>query len=58
MQIETHRVICSTSVCLVRTRLVWILQVVSSNEFGGMIKLHGKEPRSFFVGTSVTSPVD
>ncbi|KIM63412.1 hypothetical protein SCLCIDRAFT_24301 [Scleroderma citrinum Foug A] len=42
VQIETHRVIC----------------VVSGDEFGGMIKLHGKEPRSFFVGTSITSPVD
>ena len=32
--------------------------MVSGNEFGGVIKLRGKEPRSFFVGTCVTSPVD
>ena len=44
MWIETCRVICGMSVCLVRTRLVGILQVVSSDEFGGVIKLHGKEP--------------
>ena len=32
--------------------------MVSDDEFGGVIKLRGKEPRSFFVGTCVTSPVD
>ena len=32
--------------------------MVSDDEFGGVIKLHGKEPQSFFVGTCVTSPVD
>ena len=32
------------SVCLVQTRLVGILQVVFSDGFRGMIKLHGKEP--------------
>ena len=32
--------------------------MVSGNEFGGVIKLRGKEPRSFFVGTCITSPAD
>ena len=32
--------------------------MVSGNEFGGVIKLRGKEPRSFFVSTCVTSPTD
>ena len=46
------------SVCLVQARFVGILQVVSGDEFGGMIKLHGKEPQSFFISTSVSSPAD
>ena len=58
MRTETHGVVSSMSVCLVWTRFVGILQVVSGNEFGGMIKLHGKEPRGFFVGTSISSPAD
>ena len=58
MWIETCRVICGMSVCLVRTRLVGILQVVSGDEFGGVIKLCGKEPRSFLVGTCISSPAD
>ena len=32
--------------------------MVSSNEFGGVVKLHGKEPQSFFVGTGISSPAD
>ena len=32
--------------------------MVSDNKFRGVIKLHGKEPQSFFIGTCVTSPVD
>ena len=32
--------------------------MVSDDEFGGVIKLRGKEPRSFFVSTCVTSPAD
>ena len=32
--------------------------MVSDDEFRGMIKLRGKEPRSFFVGTCITSPAD
>ena len=39
-------------------RLISILHMVPGNEFGGMIKLHGKEPQSFFIGTCVSSPVD
>ena len=32
--------------------------MVSGNKFGGMVKLHGKEPRSFFVGTGISIPAD
>ena len=32
--------------------------MVSDDKFGGMIKLRGKEPRRFFIGTCVTSPAD
>ena len=32
--------------------------MVSNDGFGGVIKLRGKEPQSFFVGTCVTSPAD
>ena len=32
--------------------------MVSGDEFRGVIKLHGKEPRSFFIGTSISSPAD
>ena len=32
--------------------------MVSSDEFGGMIKLHGKEPQSFLVSTCISRPVD
>ena len=32
--------------------------MVSDDEFRGVIKLRGKEPRSFFVSTCVTSPAD
>ena len=32
--------------------------MVSDDKFGGMIKLRGKEPRSFFISTCVTSPAD
>ena len=32
--------------------------MVSSDEFGGVVKLHGKEPRSFFVSTSISIPAD
>ena len=48
----------SDLVCLVQARLVRVLHVVSGDEFGGVIKLCGKEPRSFFVGTCITSPAD
>ena len=46
------------SVCLIQAGFVGILQVVSGDEFGGVIKLCGKEPQGFFVGTSISSPVD
>ena len=58
MEIEACGVNCSTLVCLVRTRLVGILQMVSGDKFRGVIKLHGKEPQCFFVGTCVSSPAD
>ena len=45
-------------VCLVQARLIRILHMVSGDEFGGMVKLRGKEPQSFFVGTGISSPVD
>ena len=32
--------------------------MVPSDKFGGMIKFSGKQPRSFFVGTCITSPAD
>ena len=32
--------------------------MVSDNKFGSMVKLHGKEPQSFLVGTCVSSPAD
>ena len=32
--------------------------MVSDNKFRGVIKFCGKEPRSFFVGTCITSPAD
>ena len=32
--------------------------MVSSNEFGGMVKLCGKEPQSFFISSSISSPAD
>ena len=32
--------------------------MVSDDEFGSMVKLCGKEPRSFFVGTCISSPAD
>ena len=46
------------SVCLVQARFVGILQMVSGNEFRNMVKLHGKEPQSFLVGTHISSPAD
>ena len=46
------------SVCLVQARFVGILQMVSGNEFRNMVKLHGKEPQSFLVGTRISSPAD
>ena len=58
MWVQINGVNQSHLVCLVRARLIRILHVVSNDEFGGMIKLHGKEPRSFFVGTCITSPAD
>ena len=48
----------SDSICLVRARLIRILHVVSGDEFRGVVKLCGKEPRSFFVSTGISSPVD
>ena len=48
----------SDLVCLVQARLVRVLQMVPSDEFGGMIEFSGKKPQSFFVGTCITSPVD
>ena len=32
--------------------------MVSNNKFGSMVKLRGKEPRSFLVGTCISSPAD
>ena len=32
--------------------------MVSDNKFGSMVKLHGKEPQSFFIGTCISSPAD
>ena len=32
--------------------------MVSGNEFGSMVKLRGKEPQSFLVGTCISSPAD
>ena len=32
--------------------------MVSGDEFGGVIKLRGKEPQSFFVSTCISSPAD
>ena len=32
--------------------------MVSGDEFRGVIELHGKEPRSFFIGTCISSPAD
>ena len=46
------------SVCLVWAGFVGVLQMVSSDEFGSMVKLRGKEPRSFLIGTCISSPVD
>ena len=48
----------SDLVCLVWARLVRVLQMVPSDEFGGVIEFSGKQPRSFFVGTCITSPGD
>ena len=58
MWVQIDRVNWSHLVCLVQARLIRILHVVSDDEFGGMIKLCGKEPQSFFIDTCVTSPVD
>ena len=58
MWVQIDRVNWSHSVCLVWARLIRVLHVVSDDEFGGMIKLRGKEPRSFFISTCITSPVD
>ena len=32
--------------------------MVPGDEFGGVIEFSGKQPRSFFVGTCITSPAD
>ena len=32
--------------------------MVSDDEFGSMVKLRGKEPQSFLIGTCISSPVD
>ena len=32
--------------------------MVSGNEFGSVVKLCGKEPQSFLIGTCVSSPAD
>ena len=32
--------------------------MVSGDEFGSMVKLRGKEPQSFLVGTCISSPAD
>ena len=48
----------SDLICLVQARLVRVLQMVSNNEFGGVIEFCGGEPRSFFIGACVTSPAD
>ena len=48
----------SDLVCLVRARLIRILYMVPSDEFGGMAKFGGKKSQSFFVGTSISSPAD
>ena len=48
----------SDLVCLVRARLIRVVQMVPGNKFGGMIEFSGKKPQSFFISTCVTSPVD
>ena len=48
----------SDLVCLVRARLVRVLQMVPGDEFRGMIEFCGQKPQSFFIGTCVTSSVD
>ena len=48
----------SDLVCLVRARLIRVLHVVPSNEFGAMVKFGGKKPQSFFVSTGISSPAD
>ena len=58
MWVQIDGVNRSHSVCLVRARLIRVLHVVSNDEFGGMITLHGKEPQSFFISTCITSPAD
>ena len=45
-------------VCLVQARLIRILHMVSGDEFGGVVKLCGKEPRGFLISTSISSPAD
>ena len=32
--------------------------MVSDDEFGSVVKLHGKEPQSFFISTCISSPAD
>ena len=56
--VQINGVNWSHLVCLVQARLIRILHVVSDNKFRGVIKLRGKEPQSYFVGTCVTSPAD
>ena len=51
-------VIQGISVCLVRSRLVRVLQMVSGDKFRHVVEFCGKEPRGFFVGTCISSPVD
>ena len=58
MWVQINGVNQSDLVCLVQARLIRILHMVSGNEFGGVVKLHGKEPQSFLVGTCISSPAD
>ena len=48
----------SDLICLVRARLVRVVQMVPSDEFGGVIEFSGKKPQSFFISTCVTSPAN
>ena len=43
---------------LVWTRFAWVLAMEIIDELRCMVKLSGKEPRCFFIRTSVASPAD